>query len=103
MKIPKSFKIFGITWKVELVEEMSGVGDGREQLGACHHTSKEIEIRTKAQGMQISKILQLETFWHEAFHAVLESCGYPELSNDEHFVELMGNAITQVVATSDYK
>lgn len=50
-----------------------------------------------------SEFFLFQAFVHEAVHAVLETMGRQDLSENEAFVDGLSEAITQVILTSKFK
>lgn len=50
-----------------------------------------------------SEFFAFQVFIHEAVHAVLETMGRQDLSENEAFVDGLSEAITQVLLTSKFK
>lgn len=85
------------------VEQRADLWDMAEAHGRWidHKQLIEIQEATKENGM--TKGFQLQTFWHEAAHAMLEHIGRKDLSEDEQFVDLLGQAIYQLLKTKRSK
>ena len=47
--------------------------------------------------------MKQETLCHEMTHGILMHLGYDDLSNDEHFVQALGNAIYQGFTVKENK
>lgn len=93
--IPQSFKLFGHNIRVRYDDEML---DREECSGKCDFGKQLIRLRPVSKEWHRSQAEQ--TFWHEAVHLILEGMGRADLSEDEKFVELMGQLVHQVIKTS---
>ena len=99
MIIPKSFKIFGSTIKVEKQknEECTKV----RATGRIVYPEDLLQLTDKDQGFPLSKAEIEASYMHEVFHLVLKRTGYEKLSNDEGFVSLVSRALHQVLSTQE--
>ena len=59
-------------------------------FGQINHEKAEIQINKN-----LTEELKKETLCHEIVHGILVHIGYTEQSNDEQFVQALGNAIYQ--------
>jgi len=89
MEIPKSFKLFGETYKVRQVVKV----DKEDSWGEI--TNKNI-IRIKKG---INQEQKEQTFLHEILHASLDNLGYEKLSSDEIFVDTLAKALHQILTS----
>jgi len=85
LDIPKSFKLAGCTWTVELVKDLSDMGLSNPQ-------TYEIHIR---EGMNDQATVA--TFFHELVHAIKFTMG--ETDHNEKEVEGFGNLLHQWYTT----
>lgn len=85
MKIPKTFQLAGITWRVE---ETAAIGD----MGHCDPESSTIRLR-KGLPQQMKEA----TFCHELQHAIRFMAG--ETDHDEKIVDAHGNLLHQFLNT----
>lgn len=58
-----------------------------------------IEIQAINESNGITKSFQQQTFWHEVAHAILDNVGQAPASDDEKFVDLLGQCFHQVLKT----
>lgn len=79
--------ICGIPYKIVPTED---VFDVDTHLGQINYITGEIRVNEKLQG----EILY-ETLAHEIVHGILMYLGYEKESQDEQFVQALGNAINQ--------
>jgi hypothetical protein len=91
--IPKQFNLISRTYKVIQLPKV--INNGESVLGQCKSDLGILELRKN-----LKKELKEHTFLHETTHAILESLGYRELSEDEKFVDSFSNALYQVIKTS---
>lgn len=91
MIIPKTFSIFGLTFKV--TQPWKFKNDDR--WGECNVHKKTIKI-LRSLNREQKEI----TYLHEITHAILDCLEYTKLSHDEDFVERFSKALHQVLTTS---
>ena len=92
MKIPKKFKVFASTINVGIDNiRLSNEGS----LGDCSFTDGQINICTEYKGQKISDCCNLDTFYHEKVHIILDAMGEHELSKQEKFVEVFARLLRQ--------
>lgn len=89
--IPKTFEIFGRTYKVLHPHKVDKEGS----LGECDSHNNIIKLRRN-----LPKDLKELTYLHEVTHAILDSLEYNKLSKDEVFVERFSKALQQVLNSS---
>ena len=92
--IPKHFDLFGQRITVIINDNLHSEQDC---LGKWRPHSNEIHLQAPSDEFAQDVILQ--TFWHEATHAILDLLAYPEWSENERFVEQIGQAVFQVLKT----
>ena len=95
-KIPKQFQIFGNTIRVEIRENLY---EEAECHGRWVPRKNLIEIQGPTPTHAVAQDFLLATFWHEVIHAIAECCNLNKLNNNEKHVELIGQAIAQVLKT----
>jgi hypothetical protein len=61
------------------------------------------EIQLARPKKDWSEFFAFQVFVHEAVHAVLETMGRQDLSENEAFVDGLSEAITQVILTSKFE
>lgn len=83
----KTITICGIPYKIVPTED---VFDVDTHLGQINYITGEIRVNEKLQG----EILY-ETLAHEIVHGILTYLGYEKESQNEQFVQALGNAINQ--------
>ena len=89
--IPKTFKIFNITYKVKQYVKV----DDQDSWGEHDFTTRTIKIK---KGLQEDD--KIRTFMHEIMHCALEQLSYTKLSEDEKFVDQIGSALHQIIKTA---
>lgn len=81
MKIPRSFQLAGITWKVVETDAIS-------DMGHCDSEAATIRLRS-----DLSPQVKQATFCHELQHAIRYMSG--ETDHDEKVVDAQGNLLHQ--------
>lgn len=87
--IPISFDCMGARIEVEVTSDLS-----KKKHGEWDRSTQRISIHADDP-----LNVQIQTFWHEAVHAILEICCYPDLSGDEDFVERIAQCLHQLERT----
>lgn len=91
MVIPKSFSIFGLSFKVKQLVKV----DSKDNWGESSISKKQLIVK-KGLNQEQKEI----TYLHEVTHTILNCLEYNDLSNDEDFVERFSKALHQVITTS---
>lgn len=81
VKIPELIHIGGQDINIEFVDTLE---EGK--LGQCSVYQGYIKIARSSLGRKQGHSSQLNTFWHEVVHCVLDTMGEQELSANEKFV-----------------
>jgi len=81
MELPSKIRIGGQEIEVSQPEKFE---DGK--LGRCCLANGYIKIAKMFDGLAQSESSKENTFWHEVVHAILDTMGEVELSNNEKFV-----------------
>ena len=81
VKIPELIHIGGQDIKVEIVDTLE-----ENKLGQCSVYQGYIKIAGSSLGRKQGPSSQLNTFWHEVVHCILDTMGEHELSSNEKFV-----------------
>ena len=89
--IPNSFQLGAHVIKVQKDAKM------KDAYGEWYEQKKLIKLAKSKQDW--SEHFALQVFWHEACHAILEHIGRGDLSQDEHFVDGLSEALTQLALT----
>jgi len=95
MKIPKEFKLFNETIKVIIKDDLQLRDD---KFGEAHHRYNEIHLDKNITNKEILEA----TLFHEITHMILGKMERYELSNDEKFVNVLGQLINQAVNSFRY-
>ena len=90
MKIPKKIRIGGQVLEVTEPEKFED-----SKLGRCCLANGYIKIAKTFDGLQQSESSKLNTYWHEVLHAILDTMGRSDLSNDEVFVCSFAGFLTE--------
>jgi len=94
-RIPESFQLFGQTIYVHRLPEVRT--GGLDCYGAAYLHENRILIEDGSQGTNMELLEQ--TFWHEALHFIFNRIGFDDLGENEHLVDLMGQALYQLDKT----
>ena len=90
MVIPKSFKIFGETYKIK-------------ELIRVHKDNRWGEHQPTGNVIKIKKTLNQEqkeqTYLHEVVHCILSNLSYEELNENEVFVDQFAKALHQILTS----
>ena len=90
--VPDEFSLAGNTWHVRYVSKKQLKGeDGTYAYGLCNPEDYEILIHKR-----LGSVKRLQTFIHEAAHALLFTMGYLEL-HDEVKVEAVSQLVYQII------
>lgn len=98
MKIPVRIKVGGQTIEVRKVERLD-----RNYLGECRIAEGVIEIAEKFnRNTPVSETCQINSFFHEATHAILNTMGEDDLNNNEKFVCTLSSFLTEIFLSAEY-
>lgn len=99
MKIPKSFCIFGQKYHIEfddkLVEKDNDRGQAKYRLNKIILQSNNSVVDRPQSQIEV-------IYLHELFHVIFHELDEGELGENEKLVELMANALHQILKTSEY-
>lgn len=98
MKIPCKLRIGGQLLEVEFPENIEG-----SKLGKCCLATGIIKIAQTFDGLKQSESSQMNTFFHEVVHAILDTMGRGDLSSDEVFVNTFAGFMTEAYFSSKFK
>ena len=84
MKIPKTFTLGAITWKVKIVEDLP------DRMGQADYRNATILIEKNSN----SRIME-QTFCHELLHALFFSTGRVEEDHPEQLVDALAHYLHQ--------
>ena len=88
MKIPSTFQLAAITWKVEDADKLQGA------YGVTHLTDNVIQLLKSLNAPQ-----KKQTFCHELVHAILFSMG-KQMPHDEEYVDAFAHYLHQYLETA---
>jgi hypothetical protein len=93
--IPRRFKLAGHT--IEVVSVTTRKWEhGEDCVGMWIPSENRIELLTTLKGTHRQQI-----FMHEATHAILDTAGYYELSEDEALVDRISHLLQQMLTTME--
>lgn len=98
MKIPKRFNLGPHVWTVKIVPQSHPVllsEDGESLAGCCVEYEQVIFLEQVSKGF--SKSSQVQTFWHEFYHALFHTLNRSALNEDEMLVDNCGTMTAQAV------
>ena len=93
MELPKEVQIGGQVLKTQICEELGG------KLGRCCCYNGYIKIATNVDGSVQPESSMLNTYIHECVHAILDTMGRSDLSNDETFVSAFSSFATEGIVS----
>lgn len=91
MKIPTSFQLGGITWKVVLRKRLPG------KYGECDLAKTTIYVREN-----IDQELKEQTFCHELAHAIQFAMGISQENHDEQQIDAFATFLHQFLTSAQY-
>lgn len=98
MKIPARIKVGGQTIEIRKVERLD-----RNYLGECRLAEGVIEIAEKYnRNTPVSETCQINSFFHEATHAILNTMGENDLNDNEKFVSTFSSFLTEMFLSAEY-
>lgn len=89
MELPKEIQIGGQVLTTQMCEELGG------KLGMCCCSNGYIKIATNSDGSIQTESSMLNTYIHECVHAILNTMGRSDLTNDEVFVSTFAGFATE--------
>jgi len=90
------FKLGGVTWKVSV--DNKGL-DKEQSFGTCDYNISEVRIQLNTLGDERSEEEIQRTLYHEITHAILDTMGERELSNNEQFITTFSSFLHQFEKT----
>lgn len=93
MELPKEIQIGGQVLTTQICEELGG------KLGKCCCYNGYIKIATNVDGSTQTESSILNTYIHECVHAILDTMGRSDLSNDEIFVSTFVGFATEGIVS----
>ena len=97
MEIPTKFYVGGQEINVRIIDTTPNA-----MLGECTLWNGDISIANIYKGIEQSPSSKLNTFYHELTHAILDSMGEFELSQNEKFVTSFSGFLTHAISTFEY-
>jgi hypothetical protein len=97
--IPKSFRLFGTT--VDVVFDNNSLNQ-LSAVGGSAWVQSKITLTDTHKGEKVSEDVIEDTFYHEKVHAILDSMGKHDLSQDEEFVNVFSRLLRQSDVTAKY-
>jgi predicted SprT family Zn-dependent metalloprotease len=99
MKIPKSFKLFGETIKVEINPNLV-TKEGA--WGMARYDSDTISLQPNTKDHYTSDDQMYQVFSHELVHFILDRMCEIKLRNNEKFVDVFASLLHQALTTMTY-
>lgn len=96
--IPDKFNCAGMQYDVRTVEEQ----EGGTRYGSTIHPTNQILLFGKISQYDVSKDQQIQTFWHEVTHCILDNMGEPDLSGSEKFVCTFSALLNEVMQSAQF-
>jgi hypothetical protein len=97
MRIPKRFKLFAQTIRVEYKEDLTQKNDC---IGQTKYRSGKIILQST--NPHFNKTRQEQTFYHELIHWIFNVLKEENLDNNEKLVEQMSCLLHQALTTAEY-
>lgn len=96
-KIPSSFNVGGQTMNVSLKDRLES-----DKLGECCVAEARIDIAKTFNGKEQAFTSQLNTFYHELVHCILDTMGENDLSGNEKFVSCFSSFLCEAMNSMKY-
>ncbi len=96
-EIPKTFRVAGMTHTV--VFEKHKHGDSG--FGEVTYPDNKIVLFAAMDGVPICRDQMIQTFWHEATHAILQAMGEGELNRNEKFVCCFSSLLNELMQSAE--
>lgn len=93
MELPKEVQIGGQVLETQICEELGG------RLGRCCCYNGYIKIAATIDGCVQTESSMLNTYIHECVHAILDTMGRGDLSQDEAFVSTFAGFATEGIVS----
>jgi hypothetical protein len=95
MNIPNKITIGGQSIDIKIAHRCED-----DKLGTCCVLSGDMVIANTVYGRQQSETSKINTFFHELTHAILDTMGERELSNNERFVCSFASFLTEAMLSA---
>lgn len=94
--IPIQFELINNLIKVEMEDKavLRSLQD-RNMYGEANYTKNQITINNTIDNEPIDRIKQVETFYHEKVHFILDAMGEHDMRVNEKFVDLFARLLLQ--------
>lgn len=96
--IPNYFQAGGVEFNTIIKKDSQNAGN----LGHSNITDGEIAIQFENAGRQLSHTQVQNTYFHELAHMLLETIGELTLTQNETFVQNLGNALFEFMRTATW-
>lgn len=93
--IPSTFTLAGQTWTVKFDPNLE---EKHEAYGSCDFDRLTITLMPPSRTLKRAIVLQ--SFWHEAFHAIFFTLNQTKLMRDEKLVDQCGHMVHQILTTA---
>lgn len=96
-KIPRCLNVGGQTISVNIKDRLES-----DKLGECCVAEARIDIAKTFNGREQAFTTQLNTFYHELVHCILDTMGENDLSGNEKFVSCFSSFLCEAMTTQKY-
>lgn len=96
-KIPLCLNVGGQTISVNIKDRLES-----DKLGECCVAEARIDIAKTFNGREQAFTTQLNTFYHELVHCILDTMGENDLSGNEKFVSCFSSFLCEAMTTQKY-
>ena len=96
--IPKSLNVGGQTISVNIKDRLES-----DKLGECCVAEARIDIAKTFNGREQANPSQLNTFYHELVHCILDTMGENDLRGNEKFVSCFSSFLCEGMNTLKYE
>lgn len=96
-KIPLCLNVGGQTISVNIKDRLES-----DKLGECCVAEARIDIAKTFNGREQAYTTQLNTFYHELVHCILDTMGENDLSGNEKFVSCFSSFLCEAMTTQKH-
>lgn len=96
-KIPINLNVGGQKISVNIKDRLES-----DKLGECCVAEARIDIAKTFNGREQAFTTQLNTFYHELVHCILDTMGENDLSGNEKFVSCFSSFLCEAMTTQKY-
>ena len=96
-KIPLCLNVGGQTISINIKDRLED-----DKLGTCCVAEARIDIAKTFNGREQAFTTQLNTFYHELVHCILDTMGENDLSGNEKFVSCFSSFLCEAMTTQKY-